>query len=345
MKLFSASQAVSPAIERTRQYLFHPFEMGTYLKLATVACISEGFTANFTFSTARNLATDTETYASFHISDEMIIIFVLAVLAFLAFGIIVFYLVACIRFAFFHCVAYQTKEIRPAWNRYRPQAIRFFNAGLVLWLIFAAISTAIVFPFAFNLYKIFRTNGINVHYHFESLFLLFVPLLVIIPILALIAFVVDVVLHDFMLPHMALENATFGAAWKAARTCILARKGSFVLYCFLRLALPLIAFLGLLIVVGIPLLIIFGFLAIAGSGFVEMLEDTTPLGAVFHGFFQILFGVIGLALAVLVEFGLGGPVATWVRNYALLYYGGRYKALGDVLSPPSPLANPAPEIA
>ena len=40
MRAFSASQAVSPAIERTKRYLFGEFEFTTYLKLAAVACIS-----------------------------------------------------------------------------------------------------------------------------------------------------------------------------------------------------------------------------------------------------------------------------------------------------------------
>ncbi|MGD0736264.1 MAG: hypothetical protein ABR976_14005 [Terracidiphilus sp.] len=335
MRAYSAPQAVSPAIDRTRRYLFHPFEMTTYLKLATVACVSEGFAANFSFATGHRLATEASDYGFFHPSDEKIAILVLVILAGLICGVIAFYLVACFRFAFFHCLVHQTKEIRPAWNRYRFQAIRFFNSGLIVWIIFAIISTAIVFPFAFNLYKLFHSSRMGVHYGFQSLFLLFVPLFVIVPIIALIAFVVDVVLHDFILPHMALENASFGAAWRAARTHIAAQKGSFVLYCFLRAALPVVALIALLIVVGIPLVIIFGVLATSASGFLDLLEDTTPLGAVFHVIFQILFGVLALGVGVLVEFGLGGPIATWVRNYALLYYGGRYKALGDVLSPPA----------
>jgi hypothetical protein len=31
---------------------------------------------------------------------------------------------------------------------------------------------------------------------------------------------------------------------------------------------------------------------------------------------------------------VGGPVATWIRTYALMFYGGRYQALGDALYPP-----------
>ena len=348
MKVFSASQAVSPAIERTRRYLFHPFEMSTYLKLATVACISEGFTVNLSYTTSHQVISSVGADGRFHLSDEMIAILVLGVVAFIALGIILFYLVACLRFVFFHCLVYQTTEIRPAWNRHRSQAIRFFNAGLIVWIVYALISAVIVSPFAVNSYRLFHSAGTDSQVDSSSLLPLFLPLFFIVPILALIAFVVDVVLHDFVLPHMALEDASFGAAWKAARTHIAARKGSFVAYCFLRAVLPVAALFALLIVVGTPLLIIFGVLAASASGFLDMLEDTTPLGMVFHVLFQILFVVIGLGIGVLVEFGLGGPVATWVRNFALLYYGGRYKVLGDVLSQPatsSPVADAEPETA
>jgi hypothetical protein len=38
---------------------------------------------------------------------------------------------------------------------------------------------------------------------------------------------------------------------------------------------------------------------------------------------------------VLASICLGGPLSTAAREYALLFYGGRYQALGDLLSPPS----------
>jgi hypothetical protein len=38
-------------------------------------------------------------------------------------------------------------------------------------------------------------------------------------------------------------------------------------------------------------------------------------------------------------------VSTAVREYALLFYGGRYQALGDILYPPTPAAIGAPKFA
>jgi hypothetical protein len=65
--------------------------------------------------------------------------------------------------------------------------------------------------------------------------------------------------------------------------------------------------------------------------------------AVFSGslagiFLGVLFGVVVFAVALLVWISVGGPLSTAVRQYALLFYGGRYQALGDILWPPPPVA-------
>jgi hypothetical protein len=33
-----------------------------------------------------------------------------------------------------------------------------------------------------------------------------------------------------------------------------------------------------------------------------------------------------------------GPLSVFMRSYALFFYGGHYKALGNLLDPPAPLA-------
>ena len=52
MQPISAVDAVSPAIERTRHFLFRPFKWSTFLKLGLVAIITEGVGSNFRSSTS-----------------------------------------------------------------------------------------------------------------------------------------------------------------------------------------------------------------------------------------------------------------------------------------------------
>jgi hypothetical protein len=59
-------------------------------------------------------------------------------------------------------------------------------------------------------------------------------------------------------------------------------------------------------------------------------------------FIEGVFYLFLFALFLLVVICFGGPLAIAVRNFALVFYGGRYQVLGDILYPPPP---PAPAAA
>ena len=65
-----------------------------------------------------------------------------------------------------------------------------------------------------------------------------------------------------------------------------------------------------------------------GWASITMLAHGTGLVAVFRTAIEVLFGAIALGIGLLVAVGLGGPIATWTRTYGLMFYGGRYAALG-----------------
>ena len=48
---------------------------------------------------------------------------------------------------------------------------------------------------------------------------------------------------------------------------------------------------------------------------------------------QVFFGLIAFGFSLLASICLGGPLSTGAREYALLFYGGRYQVLGDLLYP------------
>ena len=54
MRPISAVDAVSLAIQRTKEFLFRPFTWGTYLKLGLVAIITEGLGSNINSSSHSN---------------------------------------------------------------------------------------------------------------------------------------------------------------------------------------------------------------------------------------------------------------------------------------------------
>ncbi|MGA2634798.1 MAG: hypothetical protein ABSF16_11220 [Terracidiphilus sp.] len=348
MKVFSASQAVSPAIERTKNYLFRPFAWGTYLKLSVVACITEGFSARFNYSTNQHSSSGSGyspgAFTGFHLSNEIIALIVLAALVAIAIGIFIFYLVTRLRFAFFHCLAHQTKEIRPGWRLYRAQATRFFKLNLIVAVVFIVVVALAALPFVFGFIDLFRAAEPG-KFPVGGFILLFLPALAVILVVVLLCCVVDLILRDLMLPHMALENASVREAWLAACARIKAEKGAFLFYAFLRLVLPALAGLGLFMALFIPLLVIFGILAISEIGFNAALANATGMTRIFLIALEAIVGLFTFVIGLFVAISLGGPIATWIRNYALIFYGGRYQALGEILVPPAPPIPSAPEVA
>jgi hypothetical protein len=215
--------------------------------------------------------------------------------------------------------------------------MRYFIASLIIGLIFLFVLVLVALPFVFGFIRLYQSSQAGGPYNVGGFFLLFFPLFGIIICFCLLAYAVNAVMHDFILPHMALENMRFTEAWAAVRPRIGAEKGSFALYLLMRLILPMAAYIALFIVMIIPLLIVIGVLALGIAGLDPSLTDATGVSALILTVLQVLLGLIGIAFVLLLGFGLGGPIATWIRNYALLFYGGRYQALGDLLYPPSPL--------
>jgi hypothetical protein len=155
-------------------------------------------------------------------------------------------------------------------------------------------------------------------------------------LLVLAGFLADLILRDWMLPHFALDDATAGEAWAGVWSRIKAEKAQFFAYALLRVVLPVIAMIGLFLVLMIPGLILAGSYAAFEYGLHSAFASATGSAAVAGVLLQVFFGVVTFGIALLASICLGGPLSTWVREYALTFYGGRYRALGDILYPPSP---------
>jgi hypothetical protein len=159
-------------------------------------------------------------------------------------------------------------------------------------------------------------------------------------LLVLTGIVADVVLRDWMLPHYALDNATAGEAWKSVRTSINAEAKQFFVFVLLRLVLPTVAMAILFILLIIPGLAVAGAIWAIEYGIHAAFAGSTGgaavTGQILHGF----FGAVALCLLLLASICLGGPVGTGIREYALIFYGGRYPVLGDILFPPAAQSPP-----
>ena len=167
----------------------------------------------------------------------------------------------------------------------------------------------------------------------------------------IVAAIITSLVNDFMVPVLALDEATISSAWSRLKGMIAVEPGAFAGYLGMKLVLSIaagiaaaIAWVVVVLVLAIPTVIIVIVLA-------AVLKDTGPAGVAIG----VILAAIGILLAVFVLLILGmlitAPVAVFFTSYSFYFLGGRYPRLGALLWPqpptplaPSPLVPPPPPI-
>jgi hypothetical protein len=353
MRAVSAADSVSLAVQRTREFLFTRFTWGTYLKLGLVAIVTEGLSNNFR-SSSHNvhstshigapsadgaIVTPPFHLAPFNVAPVQVAAIVAAVLLAMILAGVIFYLVTRLRFAYFHCLIHKSTEIRPGWWIYRAQAARFFWLNLGVGFCFLLLIGLLAIPFGAGFWRLFQETQHGGHLDIGLLLSLVLPLIPLILLLALSAMLTDLILRDCMLPHIALDDATVSEAWSQVWMRINAEKRQFLVYALLRIALPIVTTVALFLLLLIPGLVLAGSLAAIEFGIHSTFADATGSSWLVGVLLQVFFGLLAFGFALLAGICLGGPLSTGIREYALIFYGGRYKELGDILYPVSASAD------
>ena len=342
MLALSAADCVSPAIQRTRDFLFRPFRWGTYLKLGLVAIITEGSAYHSRASNGGGAPSHNGPVIQgpWDFAPLEIAAVAAAVLGAILLLMWLFYLITRLRFAFFHCLVYNTREIRPGWRLYREPAWRFFWLNVVVGLCFVLLAAVLIMPFAAGIWRVLLQAQHGGGPDFTLLFSLLLPLIPLIFLLLLAGFAIDVVLRDWIMPHFAVDNATALEAWRAVWGSVRTEKRQFLVYAILRAALPAVAMALVFMVLLIPGLMVAGSIGALIYAIHTAFAGSTGGAAEAGLLVQVFFGVVAFLLMLLFGICVGGPVSTGIREYALIFYGGRYRTLGDLLY--SPVTQPAP---
>ncbi len=336
MPAISAAEAISPAIQRTRTFLFRPFRLSTYLKLCLVALLAEGssggnFNSSFPKGHHASHASQLHAFPHFAFTPEHIAAACAILLLLLLVGLFISWLITRLRFAWFHCLIHNIREIRPGWHLYREPATRFFWFNVVVGLCFLVLMVLLALPFAAGFLGLFHGIRAGGHPSIGAIFALLLPLIPIILLIVILAIAVKIVLLDLMLPHFALENASAGQAWSAVWARIRHEMGGFFVYALLRVLLPIVAGIGMFIVLLIPG-IVFVLAIVAVEVGIHAAFGHGALGI----FLAVLAGCIAVVVGLLAFVAVYGPLQTAVREYSLVFYGGRYRPLGEALYPPPP---------
>jgi len=177
MKVLSASEAVWPALLRTYSYLFRAIKLETFLKLATIATVSEGFVVSVRFFVPNAIAFEIDWVAwkAFLLAPAFLPVTILGAMTLFLAGIYCVFLATRVRFGFFHCLIHQTRDLRAAMSLYTVEADRFFSACMLVWLALLVLAVLAVALFAIAAYGVYVTPTPDGKFDLGHFFILFVP--------------------------------------------------------------------------------------------------------------------------------------------------------------------------
>ncbi len=332
----SAAQAISPAIERTKQYLFRPFRLGRFFKLTLVALLVEGGATSFNFGGGNfpsGSGSHSGSTAPWHMPvfhwptmGQWLVVGVVAALIVLPILLLVSYLLIRLRFSFFDCVLRQRDHIGTAWAIYHRQALRYLGLmwviGLGFWMVLIPVGIALYQHFK----PLLATMGNGQPFNPWSQFPLIAIIVPLTLLLAIVGGMIETMLGGFVLSRMALEDATIGEALGDVWGDFQAEPGQFVLFAFLRYLLCLAGSIVGGIAIALPLVLVVAI----GAVIVFAAKAASTSAALVFGIPLEILVLSGFLIAVA---GLSGTLGTFRGNYALLSYGGRYPLLGSMLYP------------
>ena len=263
MSRYSALQAISPAIERTKAYLFQPFQWGRFLKLTLVACLVDGGMSSCNFNSRMPSGGTGGAMPTFHwphISmpaiGVILAISALVMLIVIPIGLVINYLLIRLRFSFFDCVLRRRDRIGEAWGRYHRQAMRYLwmtvLVGIGCWVVLGVVGFCVWSRFK----PLFLALGTDHPSHFMD----FLPLIgVLAPFFIVFAIALglaETAMRCLLLPRMALEDASIAEAAGDAWQDIATEPWEFLLFWFMKWLLGVAGtILGVLVML-VPILVL-----------------------------------------------------------------------------------------
>jgi len=343
MTSYSAMDAISPAIERTKYFLFKPFRLGRFLKLALVACFAEGSYSGFNSNFNIPFPGKTPEHVPFqipqvHWPDPGIMIAIAAVILifFVPLTILISYLLIRLRFSYFDCVLYGHDQITPGWRKYHRQALRYLGVNLLIGLAFLAVLAAMGIVVWQRYKEVFMDlaagNKAHVQVDLMSLLPAIALAFLILFVMGIVGYIVQSAMTYFVLPRMALEDASISRSFADVWDDMKSEPGQFALFLLMRMLLAIAAGLIAMIALLLPIVILGVIGVVIGLVVHATVHSTVAL---------VVLAVVGALILAAVLFvcaiSIGGTIGTFTRNYGLLFYAGRYPELGALLLPAPPV--------
>jgi len=355
MRPLSATEAISPAFERTKDVLAHPFRLGTFLKIAAVAFFAEmggGLNLNFP-GRSNGMHSLPPAFLSFLVAFMVVLVFVSVIV-----GLILFYIGSRLQLVLIELVATRYTFVGPLWRKYGSRTWRWISLKLLFFLciliVLLPFIIAAVFYCIHHALEISTFTGSNLFagLHIGQVLLFIAVALLVLMVLCAIYMLV----RDLALPFLALEDLSISDSLERLRMIFAAEPGQVILYVVLRLVLGIV--FGIVAEIAVFLVLLVSLIppGIVGVILWFSLHKSGTVGTLLLIACAIVGVVVYLCWAVCVVLAFMGSLLTFFQAYALYFLGGRYPLLGDLLDrstpppayaatfpPPPPYQPPQPE--
>ena len=354
MRIYSAAEAISPALARTKLLLFTPFRWGRTWKLGMTAYLSFVGTIYLPIFLVYMAAAPMVGKIAGRTAEWLVITAALCVTVLYT---IVFVLCSRLQFAFFDITLNRGEFVALAWRKYGGIAGRWtwikIGVGVLAVLLVAApaITVARGMIGAFEHLAAITKDlqpGAPMPPEMFSIMAAFYGAYFGFLLLIGIYYLAVTTFSAFMVPSMALESMTPRAAMQRFFQFVKLETSEFFVFVLIRLGIGLVAYfagafayefvlLFLVAIIGLVFFLIGLLLHAVGVSVGVLIAIAAIVGI--PAFIALNFYIMGLVM---------GSVFTFFEAHTLYFLGGRYPMLGALLeqSTPPPLAwPPAPTFA
>ena len=276
----SVTAPVSAGLERVKQVLFRPFDLGKWFVVGFCAWLAllgqqggGGGGGNFNFGSPDRGGRDSLMQglerAKDYVMDNLNWVVPLAaalIVVVLGFALLFNWLSSRGKFMFLHCVALNKAEVKTPWNQFAREGNSLFWFRLVLGLLGALLTLPLVGLMAFLIIGMVKAGEPSV----AGIVLSAVALLAVI-VIGTVFFLIRKLTMDFVVPIMYLRRKTCREGWRELRGLFTANVGNFVLYFLFQLVMAMAIGLMVLIVGIATCCIAFCFMALPYLGTVLLL--------------------------------------------------------------------------
>ena len=328
MQRLSAIDAISPAWEHTRELLLAPRKWTLLLKVAAVAVFAQmgGCSGSFS-SPGRGMPHGGGPALSAAVTSFLVV----AGFVILLIGLAMLYVGSRLQLVLFELVARRDANITPMWRRYAGLVWRWIGLKLLFFAVALACLLPVMIPFVLHF---IHTVPKGAGAHGAGLLLATVIEFIGVIMIAVLLFSCGyILLTDFAIPSLALENTSLREAIRRIVLLIRGEPGQVALYLVMRFLLLMAWAMCSYVAILVGVLILLVPLGGVGAILWATLRHSGPAGHVVMVMGWVVLGAVLATVVIFALIALLGSGLVFLQAYAIYFLGGRYPLLARLLEP------------